>query len=199
MHNPFQLIDPMYLKNLCWPNVQFYDKQLDMIYSTVENVETVVTAGNMLGKDFVSAFICLMFFLSAMIRKRTCRIVTTSVAERHLKVLWGEIGRYISTSKYPLIHHKGGPLIVNHMAIYRASETDVKNPINYLVGKVCEKDEGFSGHHADITLAVVDEASGVANGVYEHMAEWAKRILIFGNPNPTANFFYRAVKGGDIQ
>ena len=55
--------DPLKCKQMLWPNISFYDKQKDMILSVRDNKETIVTAGNMLGKDFVAGFIVLWFFL----------------------------------------------------------------------------------------------------------------------------------------
>jgi hypothetical protein len=42
--------DPLKLKNLYWPEVEFYQQQIDVIYSVWEDDETVVPAGNMLGR-----------------------------------------------------------------------------------------------------------------------------------------------------
>src|SRR5690348_5247537 len=59
-----ELNDPLVLGRLLRPHVRFYDKQVDMIYSVRDSKETYVVAGNQLGKDFVSGFICLTFFLA---------------------------------------------------------------------------------------------------------------------------------------
>src|SRR5262245_18453716 len=99
-----KLVDPLEIGRKLWPNVYFYDKQREIIYSTFWNRMTVVPAGNELGKDFVAAFIALVFFLT----RKPCRIVTTSSKDQHLRVLWGEINRYISTSAVPLDSRKGG-------------------------------------------------------------------------------------------
>lgn len=196
-----KLIDPMKLKELLWPDVVFYGKQEEIIYSVEESRETIVPAGNKMGKDFVTGFICPCLFIRCMIAGLTCRIVTTSVAEHHLTVLWGEIGRFISTAKHPLLVKRGGPLSMNHMEMRRASEMESKNPLNYLVGRVSAKGEGLAGHHADVTLAVADEASGMDDQVYSMFQGWAARLLLIGNPNPPGpgcRTFYEAVKGGEI-
>lgn len=128
----------------------------------------------------------------------TCRIVTTSVAEHHLKVLWGEIGRFVTTSAIPLLADKGGPLVMNYQEIRWAWERDAKNPLNYLVGRVSEKGEGLAGHHAAYTLLAGDEASGLSDTCYEMGQGWAKRFLLFGNPNNTNNFFRRGIEAGNL-
>lgn len=146
----------------------------------------------------MAGFICLTLFLRCIKIGASCRIVTTSVAEHHLKVLWAEIARFLLASSTPLLEKEGGPLVINHLEIRRASEMRAKNPGSYLVGRVSEKGEGLAGHHADVTLAVGDEASGIADTSYDMFQGWAKRSLYFGNPNPTANFFKKGIKAGDL-
>jgi hypothetical protein len=209
------VIDPLAFAGLLWPNVKFYPKQKEILYSVVENVETVVVAGHELGKDFISAFIVLWFFLS----RWPCRVVTTSADHAQLEgVLWGEMRRFIQTSKYPLEDNKGGPLVVNHLHLRRIlpgkegkprSESNICG-VSYCRGRVAAKGEGMLGHHVTPdsagyvddgiprTLFVADEASGVDDISYNGAESWAKRKLIIGNPYPCTNFFIRAVEGGDI-
>lgn len=196
-NNFVYIADPMKLNKVLWPDVTFYNKQQEIIYSVEENYTTVVPAANMMGKDFVAANIALNCFL----RHPVCRVITTSVRDGHLRVLWGEIGRFIQTSRYPLLETNGGPLIVNHNDIRKRAVPFSKGfrcPVSYLLGMVSERGEGMAGHHAPFTLAIIDEASGVDNVVYEQIQGWAKRILIIGNPNPGATFFRQLVKGGDV-
>lgn len=193
--------DPLKFAALLWPDVKFYRQQQEIIYSVAENDETFVPAGNMLGKDFVSGFICLWFFLS----RDPCRIVTTSADYGQLEaVLWGEIRRFIQTAKYPLEVERGGPLLVNHLHIRKVVDEKLC-PLSYLIGRVAAKGEGMLGHHvADTgdgiprTLFIADEASGVEDIAYERAGTWAKRMLVIGNPYPCTNFFKAGVKGGDL-
>ncbi len=189
-------INPLRLRDLFWPAVVFYDKQLEVIRSVWENDETIVPAGNMLGKDYVAGFIALAFFLSAVLEGKTCRVVTTSVRDDHLRVLWGEIGRFIQNCTYDLSVKGGGQLILNHRDIRVARE--YPGHYSYLRGMVSEKGEGMTGHHAERTLLVIDEASGVDEQVYDQGRTWAARRLIIGNPNPCQNFFRRGIKAGDL-
>lgn len=192
------MADPFSFSKVMWPANQFYTKQVEMIRSVDDNPETVVVAGNQLGKDYVAGFIVVWRFMRALMLGKTCRIVTTSVAEHHLKVLWGEIGRWLTTSRFPLLAKDGGPLVANEMMVRRKEEMESKNPYNYLVGRVSAKGEGLAGHHAEDTLFVCDEASGMNDLAYEMSQGWAKKKLLFGNPNPCTGVFYKAVKGGDI-
>ena len=144
----------------------------------------------------------LWYFLNAMKAGLTCRIVTTSVKEEHLDVLWGEIGRFLSTSRHPLIWHPNrapdAPLAVNYHEIRRRGEMDAKNPLNYLKGMVAKDREGMQGHHAEMTLLVGDEASALDDAYHEAAQGWAKRFLYFSNPEQCENFFKKAVKAGDL-
>jgi hypothetical protein len=193
------MADPLDIRDKFWPDTVFADYQEEIIYSVERNDETVVPAGNMLGKDFVAGFIALTFFL----RFTPCRVVTTSVKDRHLRVLWGEIERFINTSAVPLRVEDGGCLLCNHQDIrYVNPITGIKDPYDYLWGTVSAKGEGLQGHHAKYNLLVIDEASGVSDEAYTMAQTWAsgpnKRTLIIGNPWPCENFFRKAVDEGDL-
>lgn len=133
-------------------------------------------------------------------------MVTTSVDSTQLEgVLWGEIRRFIQTAKYPLDESKGGPLLINHLHLRKVYNGEVCG-ISYLQGRVAAKGEGMLGHHVAATgdgiprtLMIADEASGVDDLSFERSDTWANRKLIIGNPYPTTNYFYRAVKEGSIR
>lgn len=210
---------PLTFAKRYWPDTTFYREQRQAIVGIKEDVETVIVSANKMGKDFGAAYIALSFFLCPQMyfpdhyvayvesqrRGRpdllvhTRRVVTTSIKEDHLRVLWAEIGRFLQTSDVPLIDRDGGPLVVNDKEIRFREEMHAKNPINYLIGKVSEKGEGMAGHHAAYTLAVGDEASGLDDQVYVFMQGWAKRFLFFGNPHETQNFWRKMVDGGDVE
>jgi len=198
--------DPVKFGRILWPDVKFYDREVEILYSLVDNDETVCVAGNMLGKDYTAAFAVLWFFLT----RSPCRVVTTSVDATQLEgVLWGEIRRFIQTSRYPLEVERGGPLLVNHLHLRKVFTSGDKKGqtcgVSYCIGRVAAKGEGMLGHHIAATgdgiprtLFVADEASGVEDISYERADTWANRKLIIGNPYACSNFFYRSIKGGDI-
>ena len=192
-----------------WPQVNLYKQQREILCSVRDNNETIVVAGNMLGKDFVAGLAVLWFFLT----RHPCRIVTTSVKDPHLNVLWGEIGRFIQESKYPLVHKKGGSLIVNHHRLKKVFNGQIC-PLSEVTGQVAKEGESMQGEHIaqtgdgiPRTLFVVDEASGVPEIYYTMATTWANRILVIGNPWPCDNFFRYSVdgrpgtkdKGGDLK
>lgn len=179
-----------------WPDVRFYDKQVEVINSVLlpldrgGSEETFVVAGHQLGKDFVSGFIVVAAFLTHPI----VRIITTSVKDDHLRVLWGEIGRFISDSVVPLTADKGGPLIFNHRDMRKVNESP--GYYSYLRGMVSKSGEGMAGHHAPFTLFVGDEASALPDRAYKRAKSWAKKMLLIGNPYGSGKgCFGRGIKG----
>lgn len=209
-----QIRCPLRFHKLLWPDTDFYDKQREVVLSVRDSAETYVHAGNQLGKDYVAGFIALSFFIRPQmyfpesyvreVRGRagrfphSRRVVTTSVKDDHLRVLWAEIGRFVTESRFSLRAEEGGPLVLLNHEIRLAYERDAKNPVNYLVGMVSESGEGLSGHHAAYTLMIGDEASGIDDKAYAAGQGWVKRFLFIGNPNSTTNFFFRGIKGGDL-
>lgn len=201
------LNDPLKFVQLCWPDLRLYDKQAEIMESVRDNDETIVPAGNMLGKDFIAGLIVLWFFCS----RSPCRIVTSSSGQAQLKsVLWGEIRNFARTSRYPL------PIVINSMDLYQLKPDGTQVEKSYVKGIVTNEPENLQGHHLSTeqlltghggiggsrrfprTLAIFDEASSIEDKYYDAVDTWAHRKLIIGNPLPCANIFYRTVKAGDI-
>jgi len=191
------VMSPFALIELLWPDTILYRQQRELIQSVEDNTETIVVAGNQLGKDYSAGLIALLYFL----RHPVVRIITTSVAEKHLDVLWGEIRHFVQTSRSPLDYKQGGPLKLMESALemYKVDpKTGVQCPTSRMLGMVSEKAEKFAGWHAPATLCIFDEASSVDDMAYSQSRTWAKRRLLIGNPHSRGNYFFRAVKEGDI-
>jgi hypothetical protein len=192
--------DVVAVKEQYWPHKQFYDRQWEAIQSVQENYETIIVAGNQLGKDYFAGFVVPANFICAVAKGLTCRIVTTSVKDDHLRVLWGEIGRFVTDCKRPLLHSQGGMLVMVNKEIRRAAEAGSHNPYSYVRGLVAgEGMEGLAGHHADWAIGVMDEASGLDDLAYEKMQGWMKRLLAFGNPHICSNFWRNMIKQWELE
>lgn len=188
---------PLALHKLFWPDTYFYDKQIEVIESVARNSVTVVVAANKVGKDFVAAWIALTYFLWPTLYGecgQTARVICTSVRSDHLRVLWGELLKHIERCIIPLA---GGLLRINKFEIRKIGLDGKLCAQSYIRLTTSKHGEGLSGHHADATLFVADEASGVADVAWDASRGWAKRSLIFGNPVPTRNFFWRLSEGGE--
>lgn len=190
------LKDPLAFKDMCWPGMQFYDRQVEIIKSVESNFITVVPAGNKLGKDFIAGFISLWFFCS----RQPARVITSSVDGSQLEgVLWGEIRRFLRSSAIPL------PVKENHLHLRHMMPDGSLHPLSEMLGRVVSKGESLLGRHLahgagmePRVLAVIDEASGFDDENFSSVLTWAHRILIIGNPFPCENFFKRYVQAGDV-
>lgn len=190
--NKFVAIDPLKFQKAYWPHINLYDKQRELLYSSVTNKETYAPAGTELGKDFTAALIVLYHFIAFP----ETRIITTSVADEHLDVMWGEINRFIDTSVVPLDSKNGGPLVIKYHEIQKIVGGKVCK-ISYLKGMVAKKGEKMAGHHARHTLLVADECSGIDDDIYAKCSTWADHMVFLGNPYDCDNFFKRAVEHHD--
>ena len=217
MIHPRPGIGPLDLVRLGWPHVTLYDKQREMFLACRESVETIVVAGNQLGKDFGAGGVSLIhhlypwvFYPPEYVRQVESwragaddphyrRTITTSVKEDHLRVLWAEIGWWVRTCQWDL---RSGPdaivVLDKEIRFAREGDSDDRNLKSYLKGMVSAKGEGLAGHHAPYTMLVVDEASGMDSEVYRRGVTWAKRRLLFGNPEACDNEFKHHFLQGDL-
>jgi len=126
-------MDPVQFVKLCWPEITLYRQQRQIMYSVQDNIDTVVPAGHQLGKDFVSGLIVLWFFVA----HHPVRIVTTSVDGTQLEgVLWGEIRRFLQTSKYKL------PIVINHLHLKKTFNGEVDG-LSYVLGRVAARGKAY--------------------------------------------------------
>lgn len=186
--------EPLKFFKLYWPQLRLYDKQAEILQSLVEWDQTVVPAGNMLGKDWISGFAAVWFFCS----RTPCKVITSSVDFDQLRgVLWGEIKKFIRTAAYPL------PLRVNDMEIRQIRRDGSTVEGSYLIGRVAKVGEGLLGHHlprtggVPRTLFIGDECSALRNEHFDSVRTWAHRVLLIGNCFPCENYFKQAAKEGN--
>lgn len=192
-----RFIDPVKFCELCWPSITLYDKQVEIMRSVRDNDETIVVAGNDLGKDFIAGLTALWFFVS----RRPAKVVTTSVQGGQLSdVLWGEIRRFLDTTRCPL------PIQYNHLHLRHLRKDGSFEPRSEMTGQVVNQGESLLGRHLERTgvddprtLLILDESSGIDDTVYNSGATWAHRILAIGNPFPCENYFKRGFRQGDIR
>lgn len=184
--------DPVYFSRMCWPQITLYDKQVEVLTSLRDNVETFVHAANETGKDFIAAIAVVWFFYS----RQPARVITSSSGETQLKsILWSEIKERVSSSRIDLGFKVGS------LSIHRNLSNGQPDELSYVIGHVTKTVENFHGHHLPHdkprVLAVFDEASGIGDAYDEASDSWMHRKLAIGNPMNTVNFFFRACKAGD--
>jgi hypothetical protein len=190
------LLDPLAFQQVCWPNMVLYDKQVEILRSVQNNVDTIVRAGNKLGKDFIAGFVLVWFFCS----RSPCRIIVTSASESQLRgVLWGEMNNFIHTSVYQL------PIEVLNTEAYQINKAGEREPKSYIKAIVPDDPETMTGHHLDKgphgeprTLFMADEASSLNSMNYDMAVTWRHVSLLIGNPLDCQNQFRKFSREGDL-
>jgi hypothetical protein len=188
-------VDPVAFTKMCWPWVTLYDKQREMLYSVEFNKSTYVKSANMMGKDFIAGILIVKNFVC----HPEVRILGTSVTDAQLGVLRSEVNRFIETSKVPLLKKHGGLLDVNYNGVTKLlPDKSGEDKTSYVKFMTTSTGEALAGHHAEWTLLVADEASGLTKQVKTFTEGWAKKDFIFGNPHECQNFWREGCDQGDI-
>jgi len=147
--------------------------------SVRDNRVTTVKSCHGAGKSFVAADIALWFLLTHW----PSIVLTTAPTDRQVKkILWKEIRTSYKRAKYPI----GGTLLYQELKMdddwYALGFTS----IDY-------DPDRFQGFHSVYILAVVDEAAGVTEDIYNAidgvLTTDESRLLMIGNPtNPSGRF-----------
>lgn len=161
--------------------LHLWEKQREIIQSVRDNEATAVRSGHGIGKTTVAAA-AVLWFLAAY--APACLVVTTAPVWRQVRdLLWREIRK---------LHHRSNGFFDGNL-----SETKLDfAPEWYAVGLSTNQPENFQGYHAPHLLFVVDEASGVAQSIFEasegFLTAVGSRSLYIGNPTQIGGEFYSA-------
>jgi phage terminase large subunit len=155
-----------------------WSKQVEILESVRDNPRTSVRACHGVGKSWVAAATCLWFLHT----REPAIVLTTAPSRRQVKqVLWREIRRAQRAA--------GLPGEVGEVSIELSEET-------FALGLATNEPERFQGFHGENLLIVVDEASGVAEEIFEAMegamTSGHARLLLIGNPTRVAGQFYES-------
>lgn len=172
--------DPIFFVENVIGNTKLWAKQRIIMESVRDNLYTAVRSCNGAGKTFTSASV-VAWFLS--VHPDSIVVTTAPTARQVEELLWAEIRRLHSKSKYPL---GGDPT----MTTWRISEKW------FALGLSTKEPDRFQGFHSDNILCVIDEAAGVEAVIWEAvMAILTSRnahLLVIGNPTESSGEFYNA-------
>lgn len=180
------LVDP--LKFIpTWLGTELWDIQQEIVRALEKpQAEVDVKACHSSGKTFLAAQVALWF----PARYENCIVITTAPTKKQVEVLiWGEIHKTLSKSRYPY-----PPANMTKLEFPKD-----KFPMRYVMGfttTVQQQDEGvkFQGFHADHVLIIIDEAPGVDPKIMEAIdgirAGGDVRVLKLGNPTISSGAFY---------
>jgi hypothetical protein len=161
-----------------------WDKQADVCRSVVECPVTVVPAGRAVGKSFLLSGLVLWWLYT---RERSLVVTTGPDHRQVVSVLFKELRRAIRPHRdedgrqWPSI-----PLGYAHLTQGYASPQRLELvPGNEwcAIGFAAGTQEGFSGQHQAEMLVLVDEASGIAEPIWQAIdGLLPKRLVVSGNP-----------------
>lgn len=162
-------------------NQGYWKKQLEICDSVVRFPVTLVPTGNAIGKSFLAAGLLHWFLFT---RQGSLVVATAPTQVQLEEVLWKEVERAYQGSRIPL----GGRLLRSPLKVDLGGGWQA---LAYSTTKV----ERFSGHHATDLFAILDEASGVSDEIYEAISSLnPSRELMVGNPLRPSGAFYDRCK-----
>ena len=164
--------------------VSLWGKQKDILNLIRDNREVVVKSCNASGKTFVAAVAVHWWLLSFP----NSIVITTAPTGRQVReVLWREI-RNIAAS---------GDLYPPNSIL----QTQLNmGPRWFALGLSTDEPDKFQGFHSEKLLVIVDEASGVTDGVFEAIDGLRPtRLLLIGNPTTNMGRFANDFRMKDVK
>jgi hypothetical protein len=157
-----------------------WSKQREILESVRDHTRTAVRSCHGAGKTATAARAALWFLAV----HHGAKVVTTAPTFLQVRdLLWREIR---------VAHQVAGGFIGGELY-----DTRLELATDWLAfGLSTDQPERFQGHHAEHLLLVVDEASGVAEEIFEASAGFltspGARCLLIGNPTRTSGEFFNA-------
>ncbi len=168
-----------------------WEKQREIGKALVENQRVSVVSCNGAGKTAAAARLLLWF----MQTRRNAVVVTTAPTWHQVGLLWREVRGAFQRSRKPLL----GEMMAQRLEI---------GPNWYGTGLSTDREERFQGYHAGGAVAgedgglmvIVDEASGVADPIFDAMRGYLTSpnsyVLLIGNGNRPQGAFYESHQRG---
>ncbi len=157
----------------------WWSAQIEIALSIANNRRVAVKSANGVGKTFLAADLAIWYLLT----HPNSIVLTTAPTWRQVRnLLWEEIARKFENAKTRL------PGKLNTVRLTIDSSW-------YAMGLSASDSVTFQGFHAEHMLIILDEASGISEGIWEAVEGIAvgadNRILAIGNPLVTSGRFYR--------
>lgn len=161
-----------------------WSKQAEIMEAVRDHPRVAVRSSHGPGKTATAAQIVLWFLKT----HRNSRVITTAPTWQQVEqLLWREIRTGVTKAN--------GLSATNVFPPAQVTKLEFAEQW-FALGLSTNEPERFQGHHAPFLLLVVDEASGVAEGIFEaaegfQTAEGA-HVLLVGNPTKIGGQFHRA-------
>ena len=155
-------------------------KQVEILEAVRDHTRVAVRSCNGSGKTYIAAHVVLWWL---MCHPDAIVITTAPTGHQVRNILWREIRR---------AHHQNADLVGGTL-LRTSLELGDKH---FAQGLSTDTPERFQGFHEGHILFVVDEASGVREGIFEaiegSMTSADAKVLLIGNPTSLRGTFYEA-------
>lgn len=161
-----------------------YPKQAEIMDAALDYAQVAVAAANAVGKTWAAARVATWFFLYFP----NALVVTTAPTYRQVRyLLWREIRSVVARLKQRGVKDVGKPT-------YTTWSWKDRLALGFSAAEWSP--DRFQGLHAEHLLVIVDEASGVADSIYEQIFSTLKGahavLYMIGNPLVRRGFFFQA-------
>ncbi|MCH7982640.1 MAG: hypothetical protein IIC28_01590 [Chloroflexi bacterium] len=157
-----------------------WSKQIEIIEAIRDHSRVAVRSCNGSGKTYIAAYVVLWWL---MCHTDAVVITTAPTAHQVKDVLWREIRRAYNENQFLI----GGNLLRTSLDM---------GAKHFALGLSTDTPERFQGFHEGHILFVVDEASGVREGIFEaiegSLTSADAKVLLLGNPTSLRGTFYEA-------
>jgi len=174
---------------------EYWSVQRAILDSLVANEKTAVASCHSIGKTFIASRAVLWFmhlFAPAIVA------TTAPTAHQVRNLLWKEIRTAHATLPVEL---RGESRCLTTELQFLTADKQVR-PEHIAWGRSTNDPAQFQGVHGEYLLAVVDEAAGVDDAIYEALDTWGAggmyRELLIGNPTHSEGKFHRAFHNPEL-
>ena len=156
--------------------------QARILRSVAANPMTTVRSGHGVGKSAVEAWTIIWFLATRPFPKIPC---TAPTQHQLFDILWAEVSKWM----------RSNPALANEL-VWTKEKVYMKGYPEewFAVARTASKPDALQGFHAEDLLFIIDEASGVADSIFEPvlgaLSTPGARLLMCGNPTQLSGFFY---------
>ena len=160
--------------------VRPWSKQIEILEAVRDHPRVAVRSCNGSGKTYIAAYVVLWWLMC----HTDAVVITTAPTSHQVKdILWREIRRAYTENQFLI----GGNML--RMSLELGAK-------HFAKGFSTDTPERFQGFHEGHILFVVDEASGVREGIFEaiegSLTSADAKVLLLGNPTSLRGTFYDA-------
>ena len=158
--------------------------QAEALNALASSPRVAIRSGHGVGKTALESWAVCWFLFT----RPYCKIPCTAPTQQQIyKILWSEISKWLKRSP-----------LMSELFEWKKTEVRFKGaPERWLaVARTAARAENMAGFHEDHLLFVLDEASGIDDGIFEAvegaLTTRDAKLLICGNPTRNSGFFKRA-------